>query len=365
MKEIIVFLAVFFQMLNLSYAKKVGTVTIDSLPKAISPNGDGLYDKTRFIISADVGKIKKWALEIKNDLGVPVKTFTGEKTIPAVLEWNGTDEKNAIVPDGKYICVMDLDAKYSARSNDLWIDVDTLSPFVGISVSTYTISPNGDGIDDYCDISFIADDPLGFSLWEFSIKSSNGTAVVSRRGASSNPPKNFLWNGKDDYYKSVVPNGKYEISLVVLDIVGNKALSEPININVDVPKKVENKIEVKEEKRGLVVNLASSVLFDSGKAQLKPAAHSMLNEVVKLMQEYPDNQVSIEGHTDSRGSKAYNKNLSEKRAQAVYDILVSKYGVDSRRLRAVGYGEENPLASNKTDSGRKQNRRVEIIILKK
>ena len=91
----------------------------------------------------------------------------------------------------------------------------------------------------------------------------------------------------------------------------------------------------------------------------------MLNEVVKLMQEYPDNNILIEGHTDSYGSDAYNKRLSEKRAQSVYDMLVSKYSVDSKRLSAIGYGEEKPMADNKTAAGREQNRRVEIIILKK
>lgn len=355
---------------NLCHAEKSGTVIIDSLPKAISPNGDGLYEKTRFIISADVGKIKGWKLEIKNDLGIPVKTLAGEKIIPAVLEWNGVDERNVAVPDGKYVCVMTVDGKYPARSNDLWIGVDTLPPFVGISVSTHNISPDGDGIDDYCDVSFIADDPSGFSVWEFGIESSNDTAVVSRKGTFSSPPKSFLWNGKDDYYKSVVPNGEYKINLAALDIVGNKASAATARVAVNVPEKVEKKIEVKEivvkeEKRGLVVNLASAVLFDSGKSKLKPAAYGMLNEVVKLMQEYPDNNVLIEGHTDSRGSPAYNKKLSEARAHAVHEILVSKYGVDSKRIKAVGYGEEKPLANNKTESGREQNRRVEIIILKK
>jgi len=124
-------------------------------------------------------------------------------------------------------------------------------------------------------------------------------------------------------------------------------------------------IIVKEEKRGLVVNLASSVLFESGKSELKPASYSAMNEVVKLMQEYPENDVVIEGHTDSLGSNEYNQKLSEKRAQAVSNVLASKYAVDSKRLKAVGYGEEKPLADNKTAVGREQNRRVEIIILKK
>ncbi|HAM39592.1 MAG TPA: hypothetical protein DCP53_09415 [Elusimicrobia bacterium] len=365
MKKVLIIVVLFLQLLCLSYAKKEGTVNLDSIPKAISPNQDGLYEKVRFIVNVDTGKIKKWKLEIKNDLGVPVKTITGEETIPTILEWEGNDEKNAVVPDGRYVCVMDVDGKYPARSNELWLTVDTLPPFVGISVSTPGISPNGDGVDDSCIISFVSDDPIGFSVWEATIENSKDIAVISLKGTSK-IQKEFVWDGKDDYYKNLVPNGKYKIKFTAFDTVGNKAVAEPAEVIVNIPEKVTEKtISVKEEKRGLVVNLASSVLFDSGKSELKPGAFNMLNEVVKLMQEYPDNNVLIEGHTDSYGSDAYNKRLSEKRAQSVYDMLVYKYSVDRKRLSAVGYGEEHPIADNKTAVGREQNRRVEIIILKK
>lgn len=367
MKKFIICAVCVFCMSGLSFAKKEGNVLLDAIPKAISPTGDGLYEKTRFVISAYAGKIKKWTIEVKNDLGVPVRTFTGDDAIPVALEWNGTDERNAVVPDGKYVCVMTVDAKYPARSNELWINVDTMEPFVGVSVSTYGITPNNDGNDDFVDISFIAEDPVGFSLWQVSIENLKGIEVISRKG-TNDVMKNFRWDGKDDYYKNVVPDGKYKIKFSVLDAVGNKTEAEPVEIDVNVQKKIipeVKNISVKEEKRGLVVNLASSVLFDSGKAELKPASYSVMNEVVKLMQDYPENKILIEGHTDSYGSNAYNKKLSEKRAQAVSNLLVSKYAVDSKRLKAVGYGEEKPLADNKTAAGREQNRRVEIIILKK
>ncbi|PIU83165.1 MAG: hypothetical protein COS68_05310 [Elusimicrobia bacterium CG06_land_8_20_14_3_00_38_11] len=367
MRKILICVICVFNLCNLCFAKKEGTVILDSLPKAISPNRDGLYEKTRFIISADAGKIKKWTIEIKNDIGVPVKTFTGVDAIPVALEWDGTDEKGTVAPDGKYVCVMTIDGKYPARSNELWINVDTMEPFAGISVSTNGITPNNDGRDDFVDISFIAEDPVGFSLWQISIENSKGIEVISRKG-NNDILKSFRWDGKDDYYKNVVPDGKYKIKFSVLDAVGNKTEAEPVEIDVSVQKKIipeVKNISVKEEKRGLVVNLASAVLFDSGKSELKPASYSVMNEVVKLMQDYPENKILIEGHTDSYGSNAYNKKLSEKRAQAVSNVLVSKYAVDSKRLKVVGYGEEKPLADNKTAVGREQNRRVEIIILKK
>jgi OOP family OmpA-OmpF porin len=78
------------------------------------------------------------------------------------------------------------------------------------------------------------------------------------------------------------------------------------------------------------------------------------------MKDNPGLKVSVEGHTDSVGSDAYNERLSERRAHAVKDYLVHQ-GIDASRISTVGYGEAKPVASNKTESGRAQNRRAEII----
>jgi len=70
----------------------------------------------------------------------------------------------------------------------------------------------------------------------------------------------------------------------------------------------------------------------------------------------------IEGHTDSRGSDAYNQPLSERRANAVRDELVNEYDIDASRVSTVGYGESRPVATNDTDEGRAQNRRIEAVL---
>ncbi|MFA5780265.1 MAG: PorV/PorQ family protein [Elusimicrobiota bacterium] len=181
-------------------------------------------------------------------------------------------------------------------------------------------------------------------------------------------------NGK--YQTDLLPVGKYTVKIWKDGYITEEADIEvkeyqPVKTDFQLKKVAEKPAEpsktiiIKEEKRGLVVNLASSVLFDSGKAELKPASYSSLNEVVKLMQDYQENNVVVEGHTDSLGSNAYNQKLSVKRAQAIVNVFILKYGVDTNRLKAVGYGEEKPIADNKTSVGREQNRRVEIIILKK
>jgi len=101
--------------------------------------------------------------------------------------------------------------------------------------------------------------------------------------------------------------------------------------------------------------------FDS--SALTPESKKILDEdqrISRLMGE-PNIRVEVAGHTDSVGSEAYNQKLSERRAQAVADYLVSR-GVDPKRLKAVGYGKDKPIASNATDAGRAENRRVELQI---
>jgi OOP family OmpA-OmpF porin len=104
------------------------------------------------------------------------------------------------------------------------------------------------------------------------------------------------------------------------------------------------------------------VHFDFDKATLKPEAKVVLNEAAALLNKHERVVVEVAGHTDSIGSEAYNQGLSERRANAVQDYLVSK-GVRASRLTAKGYGESMPVASNDTDEGRAENRRVELIVL--
>jgi outer membrane protein OmpA-like peptidoglycan-associated protein len=118
-------------------------------------------------------------------------------------------------------------------------------------------------------------------------------------------------------------------------------------------------LQAKQTDRGMVLTLGD-VLFDTAQATLKPGAQSVLERVASFMQKNDGTKVMIEGHTDSRGSDAYNEELSRRRAQAVADAL-SFRGIDRSRVEAVGRGETLPVASNDDAGGRQQNRRVEIV----
>jgi outer membrane protein OmpA-like peptidoglycan-associated protein len=119
---------------------------------------------------------------------------------------------------------------------------------------------------------------------------------------------------------------------------------------------------IKQETRGMVITLSGSVLFTSGKSELLPGAQMKLNEVAKALTEQdPEAVMVVEGHTDSQGGAEFNQKLSQQRAQAVRDYLVSR-GIASDRITAEGFGPTRTIGDNATPEGRANNRRVEIVV---
>jgi OOP family OmpA-OmpF porin len=116
---------------------------------------------------------------------------------------------------------------------------------------------------------------------------------------------------------------------------------------------------IKEEVKKKIDFAAQNILFASGSSKLLSTSNKGLNEVAKILQDNPDLKLSIDGHTDNTGTPEKNQALSENRANAVKDYLVSK-GIDASRLSATGHGQDAPIADNKTAAGRKKNRRVEM-----
>lgn len=119
-------------------------------------------------------------------------------------------------------------------------------------------------------------------------------------------------------------------------------------------------LHAKKTDRGLVVTLGD-VLFASGQATLLPAAYSNLIKLAGFLNQHPDRNLSIEGHTDSQGSEDYNQGLSQRRADAVRNYLMRNQ-VAASRLTSIGIGESSPVGDNSTSTGRQTNRRVEVVI---
>lgn len=154
-----------------------------------------------------------------------------------------------------------------------------------------------------------------------------------------------------EYRLSVESNGYVFQNL---DIRVPAATSEPQEITRNIQLR---KLEVGTR------SVLRNIYFDFDKATFKQSSYDELNKLENMMSQNPGMEIEISGHTDNIGSKTYNKNLSQLRANAVKDYLVKK-GIDARRIKSVGYGEEKPLASNDDEKeGRELNRRVEFKVL--
>jgi outer membrane protein OmpA-like peptidoglycan-associated protein len=119
-------------------------------------------------------------------------------------------------------------------------------------------------------------------------------------------------------------------------------------------------LQTRDSARGLIVNM-SDVLFQTGSSELRPQVREKLSKIAGIVLSHPGLKLAVEGHTDSVGSKGTNQRLSEKRAQAARDYLVSQ-GVSRDSITSQGFGEGSPIESNDTAEGRQKNRRVEMVV---
>jgi chemotaxis protein MotB len=132
---------------------------------------------------------------------------------------------------------------------------------------------------------------------------------------------------------------------------------------------IKNKqVSLQMMEKGLVITVVGDVLFDSGKAKIRPEAYSILDKISGVLKEnVPELNVGIEGHTDNLPIKfsgwKSNWELSTARALSVLHYIVEEKNISPERVSAIGYGEYRPVASNSTKEGRQLNRRVEIVIL--
>ena len=139
-----------------------------------------------------------------------------------------------------------------------------------------------------------------------------------------------------------------------------KAEAEKAELRARLLEQFNRVLPTKDSDRGLIVNLGD-VLFDTAKSNLRPPAREALAKLSGIVLNYPTLRLTIEGHTDSTGTPAFNQKLSEQRASAVRDYLVAQ-GLSADSISTAGLGESMPVGDNKTVAGRQLNRRVEIIV---
>jgi outer membrane protein OmpA-like peptidoglycan-associated protein len=143
-------------------------------------------------------------------------------------------------------------------------------------------------------------------------------------------------------------------------VAASKTANDANQVRERLRSQLNSVLATSETARGLIVNM-SDVLFATGKYALKPDTKISLAKVAGILQAYPGLKLQVEGYTDSTGSEPFNQKLSENRADAVRDFLVTQ-GVPTGNISATGYGEAKPVADNSTAQGRQQNRRVNLVV---
>lgn len=164
-----------------------------------------------------------------------------------------------------------------------------------------------------------------------------------------------------------------DLQATILDLKGlpsdaSGGISD-LNAQIDGLAARHDALSVRQDKNAVTVAMLGDVLFDFDKTAIRPAAEPTLRDIASLIKSSSAGTVTIEGHTDAKGSAAYNKDLSLRRAQAVAQWLAS-HGVDKSRLAVKGLGDTQPVQSNRlangadNPQGRAQNRRVEFVLPK-
>ena len=140
-------------------------------------------------------------------------------------------------------------------------------------------------------------------------------------------------------------------------IIGKQMDKQAEEMQNSIPEATVTRVD-----EGILLELKGEILFGFDQSDLTADAKQNLNELAGILQKYPDTDIEIQGHTDSKGSNSYNKDLSQRRAQTVKDYLV-RNSVSASRLAAIGFGETAPRYSNDTDANRALNRRVVFLVM--
>ncbi len=277
-----------------------------------------------------------------------------------------------------------LDIYMSKRLDDTWLNWSepvNMGPLINTDKfeSYYSISAKGDYAYLVSSMQGSGNDDI------YRIKLSDGfrpNAVVLISGRVYNPENKMPVEAEIHYYslpdgkeagvaKSNYGNGFYRIVLpygkqysFMANASGYYSISNYLDLSViNEYKEMTTDIEMKPIQVGESIRL-NNIFFDFNQATLKPESYQELDRMVKFMSESPAMEIELSGHTDNVGSDEYNLTLSQQRANAVTDYLISK-GINSGRITAKGYGKSVPVSSNDTEEGRTLNRRVEFKILKK
>lgn len=301
----------------------------------------------------------------------------------ASIDFQGTDNDETLVNAGAGV-LYQMSSNWALRS-DLRalksLDYETTDAALTISLSyrfgdgaAYVIDTDGDGVGDKKDRC--PDSPAGREVNQFGCPlDGDNDGVVDHMDQCKNTPANIKVDVQGcalDSDGDGVPNYKDECpetkANFKVDQKGCAVDSDADGVLNSLDQCPDTSEGAKVDGVGCYLMLTEKVSvrldinFASGSSLTTPDHYPEIEKIARFMQEYPLTHVTIEGHSDSSGSDSFNKTLSQRRADAVAKELVDRFNIDAERVKAIGYGEERPIASNDSPEGRSKNRRVVAVV---
>jgi len=304
---------------------------------------------------SDQQGVENWSAVVVNTLGEEVFRWEGKSPVPSSLVWDGKNTQGKAVPDGVYTMKMKLvyESGHTPEAQ-IPVTVDNSPPKVSFEFDPPLFSPDNDGENDTLYIHLLSDDPQNVKKWEMVILDPDKKPFKVFKG-EGNPAPTIRWDGRSDNGELVESAQDYVVRFTAEDSLGNTITTNLGVIPVD--------ILVEQTELGLRIRI-NSIEFEFGKASLKSAKIPILDRLAQILKKYSAYQIEVHGHTDNIGSEQRNLELSLQRATTVKEYLVRK-GIPASRMTTKGFGFQYPVADNSTEEGRRKNRRVEFILIKK
>ena len=304
---------------------------------------------------SSVSGLEEWKLSIENSDRRVVREFSGGAALERIIKWNGTDAAGKALPDGPYYYSFTtrFNSGNTPSSFTKEIILDGTPPTLSLRYSPSLFSPDGDGANDMLSLYPSASDGFGIARWSVSIYSNAGELFKSF-SAGADPAPEIKWDGLSVSGELVESAADYFIEIEAVDNAGNFAKSGRLRLPIDVLVMVTE--------RGLKIRI-SNIEFAFDSVRLTGRAFPILGRVADILERYRAYSVRVEGHTDDIGEEEYNLRLSEERAKAVMDYLITR-SIARERLSFRGMGETAAFLPNTGPENRRRNRRVEFILIR-
>ena len=321
-------------------------------------------------------------MKLKNTLGIAIGSFVAATSFGALAQGQGAVEGELFYKKQYNDSVKHVEDGYNPGASIGYFLTDDVSLNLTYDKTNHTRSNDGTGHQKIKGDNFGLNAQYHFGTVGDALRPyvSGGVAHKSMTnviedGHSGRDQSTFLtagagvkWYITDNLFARAgveadykLDNGKWDYAPTVglgVNFGGNGGKVAPAPVPAPAPiAEPEPEAPIAE-----VVKVELDVKFDFDKAQVKPESYGDIKNLADFMKQYPSTTTTVEGHTDSVGPDAYNQKLSERRANAVKQVLTNQYGVESSRVQSVGYGESRPVADNKTEAGRAVNRRVEAQV---